>query len=318
MRRIESVTAYHSTRQKGLKKFESRTTTATIDTGEGAHVHGWGLYLQADEMENRMLYLEPFAEEFKHDKIVTLDGKPYNAYYTDDILTLNDYQSISVYSVDNADPALELVIMILANGYRLDECAYYLGITQDEVAGYEKEAEEDPNFWDESELPEVMHHYSADELWQAFDLARSIKNYDVYDSSFGGDTLPDGTHYEKASQYTVEIPDDMVFIDEQNSIPEWLIVKKLEVFGQYDPFDDKDIPWNNVPEEKKNVLIKKALEFYTGYSFYQNLVKSLGTDEQASLWLSEQGVDGMTYEGGRDGGCFVIYNCDKLKIVGEY
>ena len=62
MKHIYSVTkAYHSTRQKGLKKFESRTTTATIDTGEGAHVHGWGLYLQADEMENREMYLDMFT-----------------------------------------------------------------------------------------------------------------------------------------------------------------------------------------------------------------------------------------------------------------
>ena len=312
MRRIESVTkAYHSTRQKGLKKFESRTTTAKIDTGEGQHVHGWGLYLQADEMENRLLYLEPFAEEFKHDKIVTLDGKPYNAYHTDDILTLNDYQSISVYSVDNADPALELVIMILANGYRLDECAYYLGKIQDEVAGYEKEAEENPDIWDEIELPEVMYHYSADELWDAFDLARSIKYYDVYDDSSSKETLPDGTHYEKASQYTVEIPDDMVFIDEDSDVPSAVYKKWYEYLKTVDEYYKKAI------QEDEEWLADKMRRF-NGRRFYESMSYVLGSQEKASLWLSENGVDGMTYEGGRDGGCFVIYNCDKLKIVGEY
>ena len=312
MKRIESVTkAYHSTRQKGLKKFESRTTTATIDTGEGAHVHGWGLYLQADEMENRMLYLEPFAEEFKHDKIVILDGKPYHAYYTDDILSLNDYQSISVYSVDNADPALELVIMVLANGYKLDECAYWIGKTQDEVAKYEKEAEEDPNFWDEAELPEVMYHYSADELWQAFDLARSIKYYDVYDDSSSRETLPDGTHYEKASQYTVEIPDDMFFIDEDSDVPSAVYKKWYEYLKTVDEYYKKAI------QEDEEWLADKMKRF-NGRRFYESMSYVLGSQEKASLWLSENGIDGMTYEGGRDGGCFVIYNCDKLKIVGEY
>ena len=312
MRRIESVTkAYHSTRQKGLKKFESRTTTATIDTGEGQHIHGWGLYLQADEMENRMLYLEPFAEEFKHDKIVILDGKPYHAYYTDDVLSLNDYQSISVYSVDNVDPALELVIMVLANGYKLDECAYWIGKTQDEVAEYEKEAEEDPNFWDEAELPEVMYHYSADELWQAFDLARSIKYYDVYDDSSSRETLPDGTHYEKASQYTVEIPDDMVFIDEDSDVPSAVYKKWYEYLKTVDEYYKKAI------QEDEEWLADKMKRF-NGRRFYESMSYVLGSQEKASLWLSEHGVDGMTYEGGRDGGCFVIYNCDKLKIVGEY
>lgn len=311
MRRIESVTkAYHSTRQKGLKKFENRTTTAKIDTGEGAHVHGWGLYLQADEMENRMLYLEPFAEEFKHDKIVILDGKPYNAYYTDDILSLNDNQSITVYSVDDINPALELVIMMLANGYRLDECAYWIGRTQDEVAGYEKEAEENPDIWDE--LPEVMYHYSADELWDAFDLARSIKNYDVYDDSSSKETLPDGTHYEKASQYTVEIPDDMFFIDEDSAIPSNVYISWYKYLKTLTEYKDK------IPDNPTTEWYEEHMKMFNGWRFYQSMTDVLGSQEQASLWLSENGVDGMTYEGGRDGGCFVIYNCDKLKIVGEY
>ena len=100
MKRIYSVTkAYHSTKQKGLKKFESRTTTATIDTGEGAHVHGWGLYLQADEMQNREMYLKGFAGVSTRgsDYKVTIFGKTVNAYYTDDMCSINDYDSFSVY-----------------------------------------------------------------------------------------------------------------------------------------------------------------------------------------------------------------------------
>ena len=113
MHQLYSVKAYHSTRQKGLKKFESRTTAATIDTGEGAHVHGWGLYLQADEMENREMYLDMFtgnAMNRHNNYLVTAWGDQYEAICSDDICDINDYNSFEVYDFSSVNGNSHLTI----------------------------------------------------------------------------------------------------------------------------------------------------------------------------------------------------------------
>ena len=105
MKQIYSVSkAYHSTRQKGLKKFENRTTTAKIDTGEGAHVHGWGLYLQSDEKENRRLYYDTFAGNYNsecNDKLINIWGQEFLANETQDIMSINDLLNISAITLIN-------------------------------------------------------------------------------------------------------------------------------------------------------------------------------------------------------------------------
>ena len=300
MKRIYSVTkAYHSTRQKGLKKFESRTTTATIDTGEGAHVHGWGLYLQADEMQNREMYLKGFAGVSTRgsDYKVTIFGKTVNAYYTDDMCSINDYDSFSVYDFDNdLEEAVHLLITLLLNGY---EPSYIHDIL---IECIDNGVSDEDDF--EDETPEILLHWSDDAIIDAANLALEVNDWDAEEIPEEVETLPDGTHYEQASQYTVEIPDDMVFIDEDETVPEWLFNKWAEMKLGRVPTD-----------EQKDAY--RELE-YSGYELYNTLKKYFKSDEKASLWLAEHGIDGMTYEGGRDHGCFVIYNCDKLKIIAEY
>ena len=300
MKRIYSVTkAYHSTRQKGLKKFESRTTTATIDTGEGAHVHGWGLYLQADEMQNREIYLKGFAgvSTSGSDYKVTIFGKTVNAYYSDDMCSINDYDSFSVYDFDDdLEEAVHLLITLLLNGY---EPSYIHDIL---IECIDNGVSDEDDF--EDETPEILLHWSDDAIIDAANLALEVNDWDAEEIPEEVETLPDGTHYEQASQYTVEIPDDMVFIDEDETVPEWLFNKWAEMKLGRVPTD-----------EQKDAY--RELE-YSGYELYNTLKKYFKSDEKASLWLAEHGIDGMTYEGGRDHGCFVIYNCDKLKIIAEY
>ena len=316
MKHIYSVTkAYHSTRQKGLKKFESRTTTATIDTGEGAHVHGWGLYLQADEMENRKLYLDAFTGNASNtqgeDYHIKAWGKEFDAYCSQDICGINDVDSFTPYDFENAGltAAEELYITLIINGFS------DLGISSSLSGVIEDFNENDEDY------PEILFHWTDDDLKEVIEMAyKGISDdfeMNLIEKEEPG-TLPDGTHYEQASQYTVEIPDDMVFIDEYGHVPEYIAIARCKL-GYYDPYA-KIIEswWDDATEEQRNDYVRKYMTEMNFETFYRDLTHFFKSDEKASLWLSEQGIDGMTYEGGRDGGCFVIYNCDKLKIISEY
>lgn len=363
MQQLYSVKAYHSTRQKGLKKFESRTTTATIDTGEGAHVHGWGLYLQADEMENRRLYLDAFTGNASNtqgeDYHVKAWGKEFDVYCSEDVCGINDAESFTPYDFENAGltDAEELYITLIINGYTDGEIGYILNEVLEKAESVSNDDEYD-------EIPEILLHWDEDTILEVIDLSK--KGIPDYEENVIArkepDPLPDGTHYEQASQYTVEIPDDMVFIDEDKQVPDELVMTFVDTFvsvhTDYDyhgtdksfygkknysckdiaegkfSAEDVYIP-NNCPEYLEELLRTRQKEFVedlygkrkaiinnvitdNGRSFYSRVSRALGGEEKASLWLSEHGIDGMTYEGGRDHGCFVIYNCDKLKIVAEY
>ena len=339
MQRLYSVTkAYHSTRQKGLKKFENRTTAATIDTGEGAHIHGWGLYLQADEMQNRKdYYYGLVAEDLRDvskDKIVTIgDDEYYMEYYAPggEYNNNGDYNFSEEYNSRFVDK----IITMLIRGYSIQNIVNY----------YMKNNE--------------YYDYIKNLLDEISELGYSIQ--DVNEEEINP-PLEDGTHSYEGSQYTVEIPDDMVFIDEDKQVPDELVMTFVDtlvsVHTDYDyhgtdksfygkknylckdiaegkfSAEDVYIP-NNCPEDLEELLRTRQKEFVedlygkreaiinnvimdNGRSFYSRVSRTLGGEEKASLWLSENGIDGMTYEGGQDHGCFVIYNCDKLKIVAEY
>lgn len=375
MHQLYSVKAYHSTRQKGLKKFESRTTAATIDTGEGAHVHGWGLYLQADEMANRESYYDMFDKYTnRNEKILWVFGDLYNAEATEDFIPINDYNSITVYNIEHnygkgseLSRGEELCYMFLLNGYDADSTYEYLDNAYNETYDIELEVEERGDIvWQEiqdaNSIPELYYHYSAREFDEARKIAKGLSAKDYEIEEVVPEVLEDGTHSPNVSQYTVEIPDDMVFIDEDKQVPYELVMTFVDtlvsVHTDYDyhgtdksfygkknylckdiaegkfSAEDVYIP-NNCPEDLEELLRTRQKEFVedlygkreaiinnvitdNGRSFYSRVSRTLGGEEKASLWLSENGIDGMTYEGGRDHGCFVIYNCDKLKIVAEY
>lgn len=60
---------YHSTRQRGLNKFENKTTSDKAKTGEGAMVHGWGLYVQA----NKQLNIENYKKSLSRESVIQPD-----------------------------------------------------------------------------------------------------------------------------------------------------------------------------------------------------------------------------------------------------
>lgn len=315
MRRIESVTkAYHSTRQKGLKKFESKTTTAKIDTGEGAHVHGWGLYLQADEMANREDYYNMLGGKYNTsayvDKIINIWGQEFLANETDDMMFINGYESITIYDftqygkTPDLSSGEELLLLFLVNGIGPYTTSEFMRSEMDWL---------NSDLLDENYETDLLIHYTVEDMQEARRLADELNDndYTVENVIPEEEILEDGTHNPNVSQYTVEIPDDMFFIDEDSDVPSAVYKKWYEYLKTVDEYYKKTI------QEDEEWLADKMKRF-DGRRFYESMSYVLGSQEKASLWLSEHGVDGMTYEGGRDHGCYVIYNCDKLKIVGEY
>lgn len=55
-----------------------------------------------------------------------------------------------------------------------------------------------------------------------------------------------------------------------------------------------------------------------GRSIYTGIAESYGSDKDASIALNKAGVKGITYDGRRDGRCFVVFDDNAISIVEKY
>lgn len=62
-------------------------------------------------------------------------------------------------------------------------------------------------------------------------------------------------------------------------------------------------------------------DFYenkTGYQIYDIIEQIMGSNREASLFLLENGIKGITYEGQQDGRAFVIFNPDDVEVIQKF
>ena len=71
--------------------------------------------------------------------------------------------------------------------------------------------------------------------------------------------------------------------------------------------------------EEKLKNYETILKMYrNGGALYESLSSSLGSDKAASLALNEVGINGITYDGQRDGRCYVIFDDQAIQIIEKY
>lgn len=127
--------------------------------------------------------------------------------------------------------------------------------------------------------------------------------------------------------FKVDIPEADVLLDEDNLLieQEENIKEKLkDVAGQI--YQDRTDFDTNIVKSKEFQLIEdvKNGKFsgqgfdYTGRDFYNSLAKILGSPKEASLYLNDFGVKGITYDGWRDGRCYVVFDDKRIDILKTY
>lgn len=131
--------------------------------------------------------------------------------------------------------------------------------------------------------------------------------------------------------HEVEIPENPYLLDEQKYIGEQSdIVKKgvrntlmrlkgLAEGGAYPDYKKAltalDYEYADIENRIDNP------DFYenkTGYQIYDIIEQIMGSNREASLFLSENGIKGITYEGQQDGRAFVIFNPDDVEVIQKF
>lgn len=165
--------------------------------------------------------------------------------------------------------------------------------------------------------------YGMPEAVEALEVLRSIKA----DSRLRVE--------ERGQLFEVDIPENDVLLDEQKSFSEQpeAVKKALKKLG-WKSGPDVLFNWYEgrflTAKEKNSYEAKGVLEgkdFHTHFMFadevlgntiYDFLRRKKGSPRAASEALNEAGVKGITYEGGQDGRCFVVFDDKAVEILNTF
>lgn len=105
----------------------------------------------------------------------------------------------------------------------------------------------------------------------------------------------------KGQLHEVDIPENPYLLDEQKMLGEQSqLVKKA------------------LREVAKQVGVKWDNRYDNGKYIYDNIANVLGSQKSASQMLEKYGIKGITYDGRRDGRCFVIFNPEDVRVIQKF
>lgn len=108
--------------------------------------------------------------------------------------------------------------------------------------------------------------------------------------------------YKESSLFEVDIPEDDVLLDEKRNINEQPKKVQQAVRKMYRSLGYKT----------------SALKYVTGKEFYDTVAAEKGGQKKASEFINEHGIKGITYDGGNDGKCFVVFDDKAIQIINRY
>lgn len=108
--------------------------------------------------------------------------------------------------------------------------------------------------------------------------------------------------YKESTLFEVDIPEDDALLDEKRNINEQPKKVQQAVRKMYRSLGYKT----------------SALKYVTGKEFYDTVAAEKGGQKEASEFINEHGIKGITYDGGNDGKCFVVFDDKAIQIINRY
>lgn len=364
--RLFSKIAYH-----GSGKRFDKFNVSFMGTGEGCQVHGWGIYLAEDKDVSKG-YRDELTSTSYDTKITIVDDKGEHNYYAHGFLATDENGN----EIDGNDPYAFIAKLAIPVGGVTEDMSL-LELLRERLVKFESNL----NYLKENEgatwfgaTPETVEK-------ALHEILPNIKEI------WGSEILKGGM------VATVEIPDELVFAEENESIenqdervkqviyklsedtnvdgyievpsyriPNETYIKNLirkyipeghKTISQSeiikDTFDDwennheeeADVNWLynifdtifyancgvSVPKDKltafsqdifnyinKYKSTKKVLKWGSFSDFYWDYAE-MSSPSEVSMELESLGINGIHYDGRRDGSCYVVFDPEHLKII---
>ena len=258
-----------------------------IGTGEGAQAHGWGLYF-AKERETA----ENYRGELSDDTDIIF-------YYGERYENTSDGWMIS--SGNEAGNTIEY-----DDPTRLafDAMATNSGDIAGAIQDLESEMDDMKEGLDKEELEELNEDEDFILLQDAVTFLRG-----------NGEDITVG---DPGRLFEVEIPDEDILLDEDLGFDEQPQKVKDSLRKLVKDYKRKTSSEDDGFTPYKHGILNEILEGADGERIYEIVSSIAGSPERASRLLNKYGVEGITYDGQRDGRCYVIFDDKAISIIEKF
>lgn len=280
--------AYHGTPHK-FDEF----SLDKIGTGETHIAHGWGLYF-AEEKKLAEQYRKTLS--LKYDKITyngkSIRGKDYDLY-------------VKILEFGKKEWVNRLEDMAAKTRESLDE---HIGIANANT----------PLSWFEerygySEGDRQYNRYLARVENSREIIKENKKRLNKIVKDIRKAIAIDESKLKGGQVYKVDVPNADVLLDEDLQLSEQpeKVQKAIRKYYKSRPDDyyfTDDIPLNS----------SDGRQFYKDVVFQMNREGKENPEKEASLLLNKFGIKGITYDGRRDGRCYVVFDDKAIKVLETY
>ena len=306
-----SITAWHGSPHK-FDKF----LLDHIGTGEGNQVHGWGLYFakMREVSEGYREWLTGGATS------VSINGERFIRSLNRWVLDDGNYESES-YEIDSAEGTaleeLEKANWDVAKAIDAlnDDSVYYPAFAAKAIAFLQNnsfEVLEQPGSLFQVEIPDedVMLDEQKNLSEQPEKVRKALREIGIFnetEESFLRDVEKLGG--EKAAALVKRmLGDKSERVDTEKAQRNW--DELIALVGGEDKMDLNRLYDVEYEEREKGLT--------SGREIYESLADREGSGEEASKLLNQHGIKGITYEGGRDGRCYVVFDDQAIDIIAQF
>lgn len=301
-----------------------------IGTGEGAQVHGWGLYFSenkdvAEEYRNVLTFKRGMVPDYYeltlYDKYKfnnsTVEGVEELAKYLKNKLDINVSDDVMYEIADEMfigyhtleDLIVGILSVSIINEIEMDKNENEIEMDKNKVEQFVKESNPKLKLIGLGSLITIELDDNAVLIPEKdFEWTSSNKLSKRLFNEIGVSTylqMKDNLLNKLKNKYP-DVPEnvlDTTIIYAKRSMRQAKTV--LEEYSQDEKLNDKIL---------HDIEIDPIMIIINSWDLYDYLTNKYGSSKEASLWLSDRGVDGISYTGGIDGNCIVLWNLNKCKI----
>lgn len=307
-------------------------STEHIGSGEGAQLHGWGLYFAEDQA---------VADRYRGTLVIGRGGNKYFVSYKGarpeelpqplrngleklkgHIFFVNsdirrEYESL-IYSLNERFEAADRVAKVYEGLIaQIDEnpkqsiAMFLKQVTEDELfradLAVTRARVVAKNEGRRASVKDVREQLN--DLFAVVDQQRR-ENKEPLDALRQIDPGDLTVEYDSGRVFKVDIPDPDKMLDEQKL---WGAGSNFELKAK---IREMIREWNMEHLDTDQMIY--VPDSPTGRDVYQAISRAMGGPKQASLWLKDRGIEGITYVGGTDGRCYVVFDDQAIEVLDFY
>ena len=326
--KLDDVKYYQSVYHGSPHKFDEFSLDA-IGTGEGAQAHGWGLYFAGNKdvsegYRQKLLLNGSFGTKYD----IKINGKPADTKIRSYIL--NNFSTGAINNIIENPSSFK------------EEVKDYIDVLELDIERTDKWLQ---TWRDAIDLIDKNPKMSITEFSNSIDKNDKYRfKYIIQDAKNKAKNENRRATIKDVKNSTKEFlqPHQERIDKEREQLKKLSEIDNIEIKKSEGQLYEVDIPENDVLlDENKSFLeqsekVQKALlelakkEVNAPYGFerslseldarqiYNRLSNAFHGAKNASLKLNEYGIKGITYDGIRDGRCYVIFDDKAVKIIEKY